>query len=520
MEKPSYKEDRIRKITHLYYSRPDIQKAMLEFSRGREISPRFYEGFGKRPDILHYPNDIFQLVKKGATSFHCSEEHWEDPLKLETGMPEREANELREGWDLLLDIDCKWIEYSKYAAEAILLVLKRHGVTSVGVKFSGSKGFHIIVPWGTFPKEVSGITTSDAFPELPRKVVAYIRSQAEKTLRELLPENFLEEFKEEELTTGIRCNECGEMATPWRFEQWFCPQCEMTEERRLKEGEERPTKCAACRTELRREEATTFFRCITCETDSLENPDQFSRHREGDLFELMGLDVILVSPRHLFRMPYSLHEKTALASVPFPPEKIREFDLSWARPLSVTPQTDFYPIPQEDEAKRLVTDALEWYRETTGDEEELNRKKVEFTVKKIEGLNDSMFPPSITTMLKGVKDGRKRALFVLLGFFRALGMEKEQLEKRLFEWNEKNEVPLKRGYVVSQLIWSYRNKVVLPPNFSKDYYKGIGIVPTQEELTIKNPVTYVLRKHANMTEQSPSQQGKNTFKKKKALPKK
>ena len=85
------KEQRIRKITHLYYSKPEVQKAIFEFSRDREVVPRYFEGFGKRPDSLQYESDIFELVKKGATSFHCSEELWKNPLKVETGMTDETA---------------------------------------------------------------------------------------------------------------------------------------------------------------------------------------------------------------------------------------------------------------------------------------------------------------------------------------------------------------------------------------------------------------------------------------------
>ena len=45
-------------------------------------------------------------------------------------------------------------------------------------------------------------------------------------------------------------------------------------------------------------------------------------------------------------------------------------------------------------------------------------------------------------------------------------------------------------------MWSYRNKIVPPPNFDKDYYRGIGIIPDEEELRLKNPVTYILKKTA------------------------
>jgi len=43
----SFKEQRIRKITHLYYSRQDVQQAIFEFAKNREICPTYFEGFGK-----------------------------------------------------------------------------------------------------------------------------------------------------------------------------------------------------------------------------------------------------------------------------------------------------------------------------------------------------------------------------------------------------------------------------------------------------------------------------------------
>jgi hypothetical protein len=73
-------------------------------------------------------------------------------------------------------------------------------------------------------------------------------------------------------------------------------------------------------------------------------------------------------------------------------------------------------------------------------------------------------------------------------------MERDELEKRIYDWNKKNAVPLKDGYLKAQILWSYRNKIVPPPNYDKDYYKGVGIIPTDEELRMKNPVNYVVRK--------------------------
>ena len=74
-------------------------------------------------------------------------------------------------------------------------------------------------------------------------------------------------------------------------------------------------------------------------------------------------------------------------------------------------------------------------------------------------------------------------------------MDKEEFEKRIYSWNSKNKISLKEGYIKSQISWSYRNKIMAPPNFDKDYYKGIGIIPTEEELKFKNPVNYVVKKN-------------------------
>jgi len=109
----SFKEKRIREIVFLYYLREDVKKAIFDFSKHRECIPRYFEGFGKRPDAFQYESDILEQVKKGATSFHCSEEIWEDPLEISTELSKAQFNEIRTGWDLLLDIDSPYLEYSK-----------------------------------------------------------------------------------------------------------------------------------------------------------------------------------------------------------------------------------------------------------------------------------------------------------------------------------------------------------------------------------------------------------------------
>lgn len=489
------KEERIRKITLLYYSKPEILNALFEFSKNREISPRYFEGFGKRPDSFEYPNDIIELVKKGATSFHCSEEIWQNPLDLSTSMKTEDINHLRVGWDLLIDIDCKYFDFSKKAAEAVINVLKKHEIKNIGLKFSGGKGFHIIVPWKAFPKNLAGDETKNLFPELPRKIISYIRFKAEEELNKMLSEDDLSNFKNSKIKSGIKCANCKELVQELKLVDYSCQKCPRKETRKVT-SEAKSYRCPDCGGVLEITNEKKIYECRKCGISSVKNPENFSRKAEVDLFELMGLDLILVSPRHLFRMPYSLHEKTSLASAVIEIESLKDFQPKDADPFKIKIK-NFLPKSEEGEARKLVSSALDWKGNEAKKEATFytsNKNKENFKPIKLENLSDSYFPPAIQKILLGMDDGKKRALFILINLFRSIGMEKEEMEKRILDWNKKNKLPLKEGYIKSQLIWSYRNKIVPPPNFDKDYYRGIGIIPTEEEIRLKNPVTYILKK--------------------------
>ncbi len=425
MENPvSIKEERIRKITHLYYSRPEIQRIIFDFSQNREICPRYFEGFGKRPDSFQYESDIFELVKKGATSFHCSQELWQDSMKIQTGMSEKQLNEFRIGWDLLLDIDSKYIDYSKIYAKIIIGFLEFSGVKNMGIKFSGSKGFHIIIPWKAFPKEVYGVRTSDMFPAWPRIITQYIM---EKTKPKLI----------EEVT-------------------------------------------------------------------KLSAPNKYIRDFQAPK-EVMP-DLILVSPRHLFRMPYSLHEKTALASVVINKDRIMDFQLKDADPFKAEIK-NFIPDCREGEATRLLMQALDWSRENIKQED---RKTFEFKPLQIADKSEKNFPPCMQKILIGLKDGKKRALFALINFLRSIGTEKNELENILLSWNEKNQPILPNGYIKSQILWALKRKPIMPPNCS-EFYKGIGVcAPVELCKLIKNPVNYVVKKNFQFAKKIPK--NKDNFK--------
>ena len=122
--------------TKKFYARSDIQEELLRISKDREVQVWYGDIRGKRPDSIQFKGDILESVKKGATSFHISEERWKDPLLLKTGMTKNDFNNLIKGWDFVIDIDGKTVEYSKVAASLLVDALKFYGVKSISVKFS------------------------------------------------------------------------------------------------------------------------------------------------------------------------------------------------------------------------------------------------------------------------------------------------------------------------------------------------------------------------------------------------
>ena len=85
-----------KELAEEYYSRPEIQKAILNFAKDREIAVMYAGYYGKRPDVIEYLTDVKNFVKNGAFSFHCSEELWHNPLNIVTGMTILVKNKTKE----------------------------------------------------------------------------------------------------------------------------------------------------------------------------------------------------------------------------------------------------------------------------------------------------------------------------------------------------------------------------------------------------------------------------------------
>jgi len=427
-----------------YYKRPEIQEAIIESAEDKEIAVSYGgTGYGKRPDTLKYPKDVLEAVRQGATSFHCSEELWKNPLQVTTGMKPVELNELRKGWDLILDIDCPELEYSKIAADLIIQAMKHHGIQHVSVKFSGNHGFHIGIPFESFPETVNGKPIKDQFPDGPRKIATYIQEMIKEPLAERLQ-------KKESL--NIIAEKIGK-----------------TVEEIIKDGKLQP-------------------------------------------FEILAIDTVLIATRHLYRMPYSLNEKSGLVSTIITPEEILSFEKKDAMPEKVKPKHKWLDRNIiTGEAKKLIVQAFDFKIPEPEIQVQERKEYEELT----ESVPEQYFPPCIQKISQGLQDGKKRALFILINFLTSCGWSYEQTENYLNDWNKRNPEPLREVLIQGQLRYhKSMKKKILPPNCdNKAYMVDLGVcTPDGFCNKIKNPTNYAVAKQRMIARQNekPTKKEKKT----------
>lgn len=439
-----------------YYKRPDVQELILTFCEDKEVAARYGQGFGKRPDTLHYPRDILELAKRGMTSLHVSEEHWDDPMQLKGSPQKKKLLEMRTGWDLILDIDCAQVEYSKISANLIIRFLTHCGVKDVTCKFSGNKGFHIAIPFEAFPEEVNGVETRLMFPDAARKIASYIKDNIEEELEKQILKFEDGNFQTIKEKTGV-------------------------EESKLiyyKKGQ--------------------FGNKI-----SYLNVDSF-----------LEIDTILIASRHLYRMPYSLHEKSGLISLPIPINSVLKFEKPMAHPdkfmTSLAPFLD-RTCPNGATATSLLQRSIDY--ETKSKEKERffelseslkSKKEKEYEEVEItSALQEEFFPPCMKLILNGLEDGKKRAIFALINFLGKLGWTKPAIKQFLLTWNKKNPEPLRDGYIFGQLAHFNPKDLKLPPNCNNEgYYSALQVCkPDSLCSKINNPVNYSIIKFKKHLEQ-------------------
>ena len=505
-----------------HYKRSDVQEEIIVHSKDREVAIKFNENFGKRPDMLRHASDVLELAKEGATSFHASEELWSNPLQLEPSLKRHELDRLRIGWDLVLDVDCPIWEYSQIITFFIIKALKENGISSISCKFSGNKGFHIGVPFEAFPLTIDKKETRLLFPDGVKTIASFlINEEVDKGNRltdYVLKEGILEMLEK----TGKRKDE---------LIQNFCTICNLFAEHQKVKFEYTCPKCLRSiildyNTEIKCEKCYKFMekKIISKYIKEGSHPHKFVDicHKCGNkelvkklnLQEILNIDTLLISSRHLYRMPYSLHEKSGLVSTPIDPEKVLFFKKSDALPQNVKISKNRF-LDKENvkagEAILLFDKAFTWnlkFKEATDTTKKSGR---DFEAPKT-ALPEELFPPCIKIILNGLEDGRKRALFVLVNYFTSIGWDYDMIEKKLKEWNARNREPLREVNLLGHLRYhKQQQKKIPPPNCPKrenntplinqqNYYTDLRVCsPDSFCARIKNPAQYTAKK-ARMAE--------------------
>ncbi len=398
-----------------YYSRDDIISAIIKNTKEREVAGAFADGsYDQRPNIIQFPNDIVQMVRKGVTSFHYSVEHWSNPMQL----ARERYEELRTGFDFVIDIDSKLgIEEAGIAAEMICSLLRNYGIKNYGIKFSGRRGFHICLPWGSFPKEIDYKPLAKLYPKAPRILAGFIREKISESLMKEL---------------------------------------------------------------IKRKGAKQLI-------DILEEPPE-----SLDPFYFVEVEKDWGS-RHMFRAPYSLNEKTWLASLPINESQLKNFSTELARPEKVKTGAEFFKS-KENEAETLLIEALDWNALQEKELPKKEKKRINWEKR----VPEEFFPPCMKLILAGLPDGRKRSIFTITNFLRMMNWSWPEIEEKVMECNKKNTQELPRNIVLGQLRWNQSNQMN-PANCDTElFYKGIGICKPDETCKgrkmIKNPINYPFRK--------------------------
>lgn len=201
-----------------------------------------------------------------------------------------------------------------------------------------------------------------------------------------------------------------------------------------------------------------------------------------DVGALIEVDTVLIASRHLFRTPYSLHEKTGLVSVVIPVSQVMRFEKEEAAPDRVMEFPPFLARDVYPEGAALLAKALH---------EGVERKEERTFDLPVEAIEEERFPPCMQLILEGLEDGKKRAMFALTNFLKSCGWGPNEIEDRIKRWNEQNPEPLREVQMKSHLRSSKQRKEVFPPPNCKSFYQDIGVCkPDNFCRRIRNPAQY------------------------------
>ncbi|MEM3891816.1 MAG: DNA primase noncatalytic subunit PriX [Nitrososphaerales archaeon] len=152
-----------------YYQRPEVLEALACQCRSREV---FLKGVGyvsSRPLKAEGLSELAALLKQHMFAepygVFASIERFENPLEYAS----------RIGWDFCIDFDADSLDQAKKCLLSTVGVLQVFGVSTYRVKYSGRRGFHLIIDGEAF-----NLFTQEGFvrsyPQLPNYICEFIEA--------------------------------------------------------------------------------------------------------------------------------------------------------------------------------------------------------------------------------------------------------------------------------------------------------------------------------------------------------
>jgi hypothetical protein len=237
--------------------------------------------------------------------------------------------------------------------------------------------------------------------------------------------------------------------------------------------------------------------------------DILFKHGMLDLFQIIEVDTLLISPRHLYRMVYSVNEKSGLISLPINPEKVLHFEKDIADiSKKAASKFTFLDRTTPGDAAQLVFAAREANTQLFAHkdiQDQIDARKPRKNIELAEKIEELYFPDSIKKMLAGnFSDGKKRMMFVLQHFLSSVGWTYDEIADRLKIWNATHTEPLRETVFKGQLNYLQQQlkegKKMLPPNFESVQYYADLIGMSDDYKKAKNPVSIAKRRASRKKE--------------------
>ena len=171
-----------------FYRNEEILEALFLQLKDREAWVQWGNEPGPRPcevkDLDELRELIFRRADAGVVKVYHSVEVFSDVSKL----TECEPRELRKDWDYVIDIDSEDLDGARKLASALVEALELYGITPK-IKFSGRRGFHIIVTGRAFDI----FTQEDyvkAYEILPQQITKFLLEVVRSEIRDLAKVDF------------------------------------------------------------------------------------------------------------------------------------------------------------------------------------------------------------------------------------------------------------------------------------------------------------------------------------------